>query len=423
MTLNPRNRLGSRLLAWPLAIAGAWLLSAATAPAKAQAPETLTLKTAFESAVARLPEARGAAQRREAADAQWRAAGSWTPEPPSLDVAIKSDRFTGNDGGREYMAGLSAPIWLPGQRDASRAVAQADQTAVDRRLAAARWRTAAAVREAWWQLRRARIETEVAEARLQVAQQLAADVTRRVQAGDLARADQHQADGAVAAARAELAASRVAQSQAMQALRAWIGPSLAGPSAFQAEPEPRLPPDAALSSHPLLSDLSARAESARRARELAALQRRANPELVVAGTVDRGLGSEPYAQWLTVGVRIPFGSDDRYSARIAAAGAEQTEAEAQLQAEQERLTGEIESTRDRWLLAVHAADAAAVRARLAREAQGFYDKSFRLGETDLPTRLRIAQEAFEAERQSARASVDAALALSLWRQALGLMPE
>jgi outer membrane protein, heavy metal efflux system len=45
-----------------------------------------------------------------------------------------------------------------------------------------------------------------------------------------------------------------------------------------------------------------------------------------------------------------------------------------------------------------------------------------LGETDLPTRLRIEAEASDAERQAARAQVDLAAAISAWRQALGLLP-
>ena len=47
----------------------------------------------------------------------------------------------------------------------------------------------------------------------------------------------------------------------------------------------------------------------------------------------------------------------------------------------------------------------ALRARLARENRGFYEKSFRLGESDLPTRLRIESEAFEAERALGRARI------------------
>ena len=61
--------------------------------------------------------------------------------------------------------------------------------------------------------------------------------------------------------------------------------------------------------------------------------------------------------------------------------------------------------------------------RLARESRGFFDKSFRLGETDLPTRLRIELEAIEAEQAFARARIDAAAAVSGLRQAMGLLPQ
>ena len=63
------------------------------------------------------------------------------------------------------------------------------------------------------------------------------------------------------------------------------------------------------------------------------------------------------------------------------------------------------------------------RAKLARESRGFFDRSFRLGETDLPTRLRIEAEAVEARRQAASARIEVAAAISQWRQALGLLPE
>ena len=41
------------------------------------------------------------------------------------------------------------------------------------------------------------------------------------------------------------------------------------------------------------------------------------------------------------------------------------------------------------------------RAQLARESRGFFDKSFRLGETDLPTRLRIECVTGDVEERAA----------------------
>ena len=97
--------------------------------------------------------------------------------------------------------------------------------------------------------------------------------------------------------------------------------------------------------------------------------------------------------------------------------------EAQLAVEQERIAAEIDAARQREEAARAWLAAAEQRAQLANESRGFFEKSFRLGETDLPTRLRIEGEASEAEREAARARVELAASVSALRQALGLLPE
>ena len=126
---------------------------------------------------------------------------------------------------------------------------------------------------------------------------------------------------------------------------------------------------------------------------------------------------------MTFGVRVPFGLQSRNRARSSLARAEALEAEEQLRLESERLLAEID-TADAQLDAARSRLAAADRrARLAGETRGFFAKSFRLGETDRPTRLRIELEAVEAERQASRARIDLAAAISTLRQVLGLLPE
>ena len=91
--------------------------------------------------------------------------------------------------------------------------------------------------------------------------------------------------------------------------------------------------------------------------------------------------------------------------------------------EGERLAREATAVRELVAAARVRLAAAERRARLAVENRGYYDKSFRFGETDLPTRLRIETEAFEAERALGRARIALAQGISQWRQALGLLPE
>ena len=147
------------------------------------------------------------------------------------------------------------------------------------------------------------------------------------------------------------------------------------------------------------------------------------PELTVATTRDRGAFGERYGQTVLIGVRVPFGAGPRYDARVATAQAEAIEVQSQLTLERDRIQADQRGAASRVEAARTQLDAAQRRARLARESRGFFDKSFRLGETDLPTRLRIEAEAVEAERQEARSRIDLASAISAWRQSLGLLPQ
>lgn len=376
------------------------------------------LKQGFEAAWARQPDQRSAGLRREAGRLSIAAAERWTPEPPALEVNAKSDRYTRNNGGREYEATVAVPLWLPRERTRSQAAASAESAALEARLGAARWRLAGEVREAYWAHQRALLDVDKAQQRLQSAQQLAADVARRVKAGDLARADSHQAEASVAGAESAVAEAAVALSSAAQRWSAITGaaPAERAPAVAEANHVGRAP-------HPALEELQARVEVARRQRDLAGIQTRANPELTVGAARERGEFGERYSQALIVGVRIPLGTQARSQTRVATASAEQLEAELQLSLAQERLHAEIETARARLVALETAATAAERRARLTSESRGFFEKSFRLGETDLPTRLRVEVDAAEAERQAARARLERAAAVSQLNQALGALPD
>ena len=263
-----------------------------------------------------------------------------------------------------------------------------------------------------------------ARAQLESTRLIAADVARRMKAGDLARADQHQADGAVAGGEADVAQAEAALAAARQHLRALAGAAPAWSGADEAPAEPD--PGAAVTeieAHAALQELKDRAAVAQRSVELNATQSRANPELTLATTRDRGARGEASQQTITLGIRIPFGAGPRFDARSANARAEAMEIQAQLALERERLAAEREAARVRVEASRTQLMATEKRAQLARESKGFFDKSFRLGETDLPTRLRIEAEAAEAERQAARTRIELAAAISAWRQALGLLPQ
>lgn len=392
-------------------------LTGETRPA-ARAIAQASLKELFSAAWERQPEARAIEARRQSAEAGRAASQRLTAEPAALEVQTKTGRS--GSGGREYEAAVAFPLWLPGERSRAASLADAQLGALDFRIRAAQLKLAGAVRDAWWALRRAEVELAAARDRLASAQQLAADVGRRVRAGDLARADQNQAESAVAQAESAVAEADSSRATAEGALRAFV---LAVPvTGAPAVPEP-MPAGGDASEHPVVAEARSRALVARRTVDLTSTQRRANPELTVGASRESGGAGEPSVQSLIVGIRVPFGGGPRHDARVATARAEALEAEATADVEQNRVTSEAASARARLQASQTQVQAAERRARLAAETRGFYDKSFRLGESDLPTRLRVELEAADAQRALAKSRMEAAAAVSQLRQALGLLPE
>ncbi len=404
----------------------AWLMTAiavcVSPAAVAQVPNNATattLREVYEAAWERQPDARAAAARRQAAEAGREAAQRLTAEPGALEVQAKAGRS--GAGGREYEAAVAFPLWLPGERSRASNLADAQLEAVDLRTHTAQLNMAGAVRDAWWALQRAEVEVAAAGDRLKSTQQLAADVARRVRAGDLARADQHQAESAVAQAEAAVAEAESARASAAGALRAIA--LVAPASGALAVSEPMPAPTEAVGEHPAVAEALNRALVARRTMELTGTQRRANPELTLGASRETGGAGEPSVQSLIVGIRIPFGGGPRHEARVAGAQAEALEAEATAEVARARVAAEAASARARLEALQAQIQAAERRARLAAETRGFYEKSFRAGESDLPTRLRVELEAAEAQRALAKTRIEVAAAVSQLRQALGLLPQ
>lgn len=376
------------------------------------------LAEAYAQAWRRQPAVAALDQRQRAAAARIDAAAALTAAPPSLELLGRTDRFDRDQGGREVEVGIVLPIWLPGERSGSRAAAEAESEALAGRSEALGLRLALAVRDAWWSWQAAGNEAALAAGRRDASARLRDDVARRFAAGDVSRADLNQAEGALALAGAQQAEAEAAEAAARYRLESLTGQRVALQS-LQPEPEPA----AADALHPLLRELRGQSEVARRNAELARVQSRANPELAVSTRRDRLASSDPTEQTWALALRFPFGGGPRHDARIATANADAVEAEVALERERERLEREAAAVRQQVAAARVQLAAAEQRARLAGENRVYFEKSFRLGETDLPTRLRIENEAFEAERALGRARIALAQGISQLRQALGLLPE
>lgn len=390
-----------------------WAFLALFIAAGVHAQPAPTLREATEAAWSLTPQARAAQQRWAELDARGRAAASFLAGPPSVGLSHRTDRVGSNGGLRETEAELSAPLWWPGVRSATAAQVDADRVAVERQQLLAKAKVAADVRDLAAQSALAQIERQVAQRKAEEAKSIAADVSRRVKAGESARVDQLQAEGilqqaATAQSQAEAALARLqAQWRALTGLD-------------------RIAPLDEAAGQPAENMSVAAAQAAVRAAQaklqLTAADWRDPLEVGVGVTRERPAFGAANERSLKLSLRIPLGSEGRNAPKLAAARAELDAAEAEAdaaqrtaEAERTAATGELEAAR-------RAEAAAAQRARLAGEVQALIAKSYRLGESDLPTRLRAETERFEAELAHARAQVETRRAISKLNQAYGLLP-
>ena len=440
--MKPLSWLFSWLFPWPSPWLSACVIASGLAggPAQAQpaappggpsaalaSPGSVTLRTALDAAWLRAVAARDSTGQRRRAEADRTAAGSLWAAPPSLALSHRSDRLQGNTGKNETEIGVAVPLWLPGQRAARSSTADA---AVAQALAAeqvARLRLAGELREAAWQL--AALQAEAAEAQTQAdtLKQLADDVERRVRAGDLARAD-------ALAAQADLLAASALQfdlQQRQQAARArWslltgltaapdLTPTTVSDGASAAAPETHTPTAA---PHPELQLASRSADLARQRVELMRRSRRDAPEFTVGLRQDMAGRAEASQGSLVIGLRLPFGTDDRNRPLEAAALADLDVAETQELRLRERVDSDIASARDAERSARAQTEAETARARLLQERAALIDKSFRAGDTPLPDLLRARAAAAQADSAVARHAAALGLARARLQQALGRLP-
>lgn len=264
----------------------------------------------------------------------------------------------------------------------------------------------------------ARLEQGLAQRKEQEAAALLQDIQRRVKSGESPRIDALQADAALRLAALQRVQASTSLAQLQSQWRAL--------TSLQAVSSPEESLSAAtltsLDKHPLLASAAASVRAAQAKLKLAEADTRDAPEVSVGVIRDRSLASDPALNSLRIGVRIPFGGVNRSAPRIAAARAELDTAEAEFDAVERRLAAESITSRDAVESARLAERLASERAAFSAEAQTLVAKAYRLGESDLPTRLRTDNERFEADLALARARTETQRAVARLHQSSGLLP-
>ena len=384
------------------------------------------LAVALEQAWARHPQAGADPALEEEARARAQLAAAVTPGPAAVSLSGLSDQVGSDRGKREWEVELAVPLWLPGQKLARGAEADAGLAEVAAQRQARRLQLAGEVREAWWALAAARATRDLAQRRLAGARALESDVARRYRAGDLARVDANLAGNERLAAETETLEAEAAMARAELAWRKLTG----APAPARLEAEAPLPvrpgsgkdEQGQQGDHPQLAALGAAARLAHARLKMAGETRRDAPELAMRVLRERSDANDSYGNSLGIKLTIPLSADARVRQADSAARADAVRADAELALARLALEREAEGARHQVEMAERQFDLTRERQALITDNLALAEKAFALGESDLATLLRTRAAALEAEAAASRLRIARDASVSRLLQALGVLP-
>jgi cobalt-zinc-cadmium efflux system outer membrane protein len=378
-----------------------------------------TFAQALEAAWTMSSEAKTLASRKAELNARRNAAASLIAGAPSVTLAHRTDRLLSNAGLREYEAEIDVPLWNRRAQSASQQAVRADENLLAPSATASRSKLAFALVALMSDYANSDLEYSLATRKLAESEQLAADTGRRLRAGDVARLDDLQAQNALLLAKSQVA-SALANKQTL--LGQWT--ALTGlqqvASLPDADGEPRSASQIVTSPQIELARLHVQASEAKL--RLAEADQRDPVELGLGLTRERSAAGATPESNLRISLRIPLGNDNRNQPRLTAARKDLAQAQADLETAQRGAHLDIEMARITYGQAQANLLIAQQRAEMAGQAQALIAQAYRLGERDLPARLRADAEKYEADLSAQRARIELRRAAAQLSLNLGQFP-
>lgn len=382
----------------------------------------LTIQQAYQSALKTSPDIQAQEKRLAAFKAKTESISLFSAQPPSLEGSYRSDSHYNNQGMREIEIGLSVPLWHWNERQHTQALANKTLEAAQQQLEQQKLDLAGEVRRAYWDTLSAHMDIEIAQVRTTAAEQLLNDVKRRVNAGELAKVDAYQAQALLAEAQTNLSRAIDAFADISTEFSSLTGLPSSALGGIHAE-EPPSPETLRPEDHPTLQWAKTQVQVQTHNTQLVKTQSRNNPELGLALVSERsGFGMDTEKS-LRLSGRFPLGNTADHDSRVLEAQAIQLQAELAMNKTERTILAKGRAAAGRLEVFKQIKDSTREQADWLKKTYQLSQKSFELGETDLPTLLRQELQAFEANRLAHKAEVEYAAKLSAYKQALGLLPE
>ncbi len=268
--------------------------------------EKLSLKQVVDATFEKYPQGSMIGALRDESQALTQRTDSLIAGYPMIYLQYIDDRLLSNQGVMQIQSGYQIPIWMWGQRSASRAVAEEAEKSANLFAVALKHEIAGLVRESLWNLLLMENRRGLAQQVYEVSQQLLATVKRRVELGDLARSDELMAESDLLDKQSQLT---LAEAEVMHARKAYMNLTRLDRAPKQFE-EKRSSTAEIQEQHPAIAAANAVVERAQAEVEFTRLSKQGNqPSIMVGMQNERFEGRSNINNETNLVLQIPIGGD------------------------------------------------------------------------------------------------------------------
>ena len=342
----------------------------------------------------------------------------WISGAPQLQTYYKGDFSGTNLGAYEFDGSIQVPVWNWGQRDAGLQLATQARQGVGNTVNAIKLKVAGLVREALWAQKLALARFQMKKKEFTYAQKLARTVQRRVEVGDLPKADYYLAESELLDKKEALINTEAALMHARKRYY-FLTLSHKVPEQFNEEKSKE---NTINEAHPSL--LAINSIIARKKAQVEWLKAQGSGQTTVAvgGVSERGTRTDNIVNSIAFNVNIPFGGHAYIAPMVAAANREYIAATANKEHIYRNLLEELHEAEHELEVDTAQLDIAKQMQENAKKLLKIAQVSFAAGEIELMDYLRIQARAQSAIENAQESSVRFQRDIAFYNQAVGVMP-
>ena len=382
--------------------------------------DRLTLRQVVDTTFERYPQNALISAFQEESKALEQRSSSWIAGYPMIYLQYIDDALLGRDDGiTNVQSGYQVPLWMWGQKEASQKITEESKQAAERYIVALKHEVAGLVRDALWTLRLMENRRELARQIYEVAEKLTAVVRRRVELGDLARADELLAESDQLEKKTALVQ---AEAEVMHARKAYQ--NLTRMNRAPRRLEEMLSKLKGLDErHPSLAASNASVERAQAEVEFTRLSKQGNQPTILVGTDSTQIDRQgTFGTGTNIVLQVPIGGDDWHAPQVAQANLTLNEKIVQRETLRRQLEKALHEAQHTLEVDRAALDIAERRKAIAETQISMSQIAFEAGEIALIDYLKIQAGAQSAIRDAAERAILVQKDTAVYNQVVGVMP-